>query len=78
MWAVQSGFIALPRSGVKSELERKAIDENLNIPAEKLTDEEMTTLNGFDRNLPSGALGRTDGWTAEDTKGENWDITTVI
>lgn len=44
MWAVQSGFIALPRSGVKSELERKAIDENLNIPAEKLTDEEVSTL----------------------------------
>ncbi|GMH48236.1 hypothetical protein TrVE_jg11664 [Triparma verrucosa] len=78
MWAVQSGFIALPRSGVKSEVERKAIDENFNVPSEKLTDEEMNILNGFERNLPTGALGRTDGWTADDIKGENWDITTAI
>lgn len=36
---------------------------------------EMKALDAMDEGLAAGRLGRTDGWTAADVTGEDWDPT---
>lgn len=90
-WAVQRGFGALPRSGTGSSAERLAIRQNsadgsgllpessasrdMTWSGGPLTAAEMTTLDGFEEQLPAGRLGRLDGWSAGDVGGSDWDPT---
>ena len=76
-WALQKGYISVPRSGTGSKVERKAIFENSYHGVEpfQLSLDDMETLDGLDVNLKAGKLGRKDGWEDSDVKGVDWDPT---
>ena len=85
-WAVQSGLVALPRSGVGSVAEKLAIAQNSGRGVSgreatwaggPLTASEMAALDAMDERLPSGRLGRTDGWGAAEIAGPDWDPTVI-
>jgi len=81
-WAFQKNYLCVPRSGVKSKLERKAIFENsysgvIDKDDYHLTDDEMNLLNGLDESLKSGRLGVLDGWNVDDILGKDWDPTDI-
>jgi diketogulonate reductase-like aldo/keto reductase len=84
-WALQKGYICVPRSSSASKVERLAIAENSyggvnsggggagNSPF-ILTQEDMSILDSF----PAGKLGRRDGWTDSDVTGPSWDPTNFV
>jgi diketogulonate reductase-like aldo/keto reductase len=78
-WALQKGYLCVPRSGVGSKIERAAIFENSYKGVSKfsLSENEMQVLDGLDEKLPVGRLGIIDGWTEDDIKGPDWDPTLV-
>lgn len=78
-WALQKGYISVPRSGSKYKIEREAIRENSygGVKDTVLTEKEMETLAGLDEKLPAGRLGVLDGWSASDIISETWDPTMV-
>ena len=85
-WALQRGFVPLPRSGVSDSVQRLAIAQNALAGVEdgatwkggQLSAQEMRSLNQLEDRLASGRLGRTDGWTADDVTGVDWDPTTYV
>jgi len=83
-WALQKGYICVPRSAAASKVERMAIAENsyggVNLDGTNfvLTAEEMTTLDGLDVNYKAGKLGRRDGWEDSDVTGPDWDPTDFV
>ncbi len=82
-WSIQSNYCCVPRSGVKSKIERVAIYENSFNGMTNgnhwrdyyLSEEEMNILNGLDEGLKIGRLGVVDGWNKEDIVDANWDPT---
>ena len=76
-WALQKGYICVPRSGSGSKIERKAIFENSfhGVQQFELSPLDMETLDGLDENLKAGKLGRRDGWEDSDVTNVNWDPT---
>lgn len=79
-WAIQNGYVCVPRSGAGSKIERKGIAENsyAGVNGFTLTLEDLMTLDGLDEDLRAGKLGRRDGWGDDDVKGLNWDPTTYV
>ena len=85
-WALQRGFVPLPRSGVSDAVQRLAIAQNSLAGVEdgpswkggQLSAQEMRSLNQLEDRLASGRLGRADGWTADDVTGPDWDPTTYV
>jgi diketogulonate reductase-like aldo/keto reductase len=107
-WALQKGYVCVPRSASASKLERIAIAENsyggvMNLPHQnnnnnknnnrgdnnknnnkktttvrRLSDSEMTILDGLNVNYPAGKLGRKDGWDDSDVTGPEWDPTDIL
>jgi diketogulonate reductase-like aldo/keto reductase len=85
-WALQRGFVPLPRSGVSDSVQRLAIAQNSLSGVEdgvtwrggQLSAQEMRSLNQLEDRLASGRLGRTDGWTADQVEGPDWDPTTYV
>lgn len=83
-WALQKGYICVPRSASASKVERIAIAENsyggVN-PTDVsfiLTSSEMETLDSLDVGYKAGRLGRRDGWTDADVTGPEWDPTEFV
>jgi len=78
-WALQKGYLCVPRSGVGSKLERTAIFENSHkgVSTFSLSEIEMQVLDGLDEKLPAGRLRVVDGWSEDDIKGPDWDPTLV-
>lgn len=83
-WALQKGYICVPRSAAASKIERIAIAENSyggvnsnNEGSFVLSDEEMSTIEGLNIDYKAGKLGRRDGWTDEDVTGLDWDPTSI-
>jgi diketogulonate reductase-like aldo/keto reductase len=78
-WALQSGYLCVPRSAATSKLERIAIRENsyAGVQDFSLTPSEMQTLKELEIGLPAGQLGVTDGYTAEDILSKQWDPTNL-
>ena len=76
-WALQSGYLCVPRSSAQFKVERAAIRENAwpAIRTFTLTTEEMELLNSLDIQLPVGQLGVTDGWEPTDIVDAKWDPT---
>jgi diketogulonate reductase-like aldo/keto reductase len=88
-WALQKGYICVPRSSSASKLERIAIAENsyggvnpsyssssvVGSSSFLLTPEEMKLLDSLDVAYPAGKLGRRDGWLDTDVTGPEWDPT---
>lgn len=81
-WALQKGYVCVPRSASGSKLERIAIAENsyggVNTAVGGgfvLTVEEMKVIDDLNKNWKAGSLGRTDGWDASDIVGPEWDPT---
>lgn len=82
-WALHKGYVSLPRSGTGSKLERNAIAENSFVGCDSgsgltLTREEMERLDALEEGLKAGRLGRRDGWSDDDVKGETWDPTLEV
>ena len=89
-WALQKGYLCVPRSSSASKVERIAIAENsyggVNPPpvvggsssSFVLTPEEMRLLDSLNVSYPAGKLGRRDGWSDEDVTGVEWDPTTSM
>ena len=79
-WALQRGYLCVPRSGSQFKIERAAIAENSYDGVSKfvLTPKEMEILNGLDENLPAGRLGIVDGWVESDIVNAQWDPTSVV
>ena len=79
-WALQRGFVPLPRSGVSDAVQRLAIAQNAlaGVDGFQLSAQEMRSLNQLEDRLASGRLGRTDGWTLNDVTGPDWDPTTYV
>ncbi len=85
-WALQRGFVPLPRSGVSDSVQRLAIAQNSLSGVEdgatwkggQLSAQEMRSLNQLEDRLASGRLGRADGWTADQVEGPDWDPTTYV
>ena len=75
-WALQSGYLCVPRSSAQYKVERAAIYENA-WPSNRfvLTAQEMALLNSLDVQLPVGQLGITDGWETTDIVDAKWDPT---
>jgi len=85
-WALQKGYLCVPRSSSASKVERIAIAENsyggVNPPCSSsysfvLTPEEMRLLDSLNVSYPAGKLGRRDGWSDADVTGVEWDPTKV-
>ena len=76
-WAVQSGYLCVPRSGSQYKVERAAIYENAwpQVSQFTLSAAEMEFLRGLDVQLPAGQLGVTDGWEASEIVDAKWDPT---
>jgi 2,5-diketo-D-gluconate reductase A len=76
-WAVQRGYLCVPRSGSKAKVEQQAIAENSWQGTEQyiLSDEDMATLNNLDTKIPAGQLGVLDGWEPSDIVDAKWDPT---
>jgi diketogulonate reductase-like aldo/keto reductase len=84
-WALQKGYLCVPRSGVGSKLECLAIQENSfhGVNSFFLTDEDMATLDGLDEGITAGRLGLLDGWTEADVDVQSgsvnkWDPTQYV
>ena len=85
-WALQRGFVPLPRSGVSDSVQKLAIAQNALAGVEdgpswkggQLSAQEMRSLNQLEDRLASGRLGRADGWTLNDVTGPDWDPTTYV
>ena len=82
-WALQKGYLCVPRSASASKVERGAIAENsyggVNANAAfTLTAGEMLTLDRLDVSFPAGKLGRRDGWEDTDVTGPDWDPISFI
>jgi len=79
-WAIQRGFVCVPRSSSKYKVEQQAIAENAwpAVSAFVLSERDMKTLNGLDKDLPAGQLRVLDGWNASDIMDDNWDPTRAI
>ena len=77
LWALQHGYLCVPRSAASSKLERLAIIENSFDCVKKysLTIEEMNILDSLDEDLKSGQLNVTDGWSPEDIISSKWEPT---
>eukprot|EP00527_Entomoneis_sp_CCMP2396_P005051 CAMPEP_0198147092 /NCGR_PEP_ID=MMETSP1443-20131203/33198_1 /TAXON_ID=186043 /ORGANISM="Entomoneis sp., Strain CCMP2396" /LENGTH=387 /DNA_ID=CAMNT_0043811247 /DNA_START=76 /DNA_END=1239 /DNA_ORIENTATION=+ len=79
-WAVQQGYLCVPRSNSQYKAERQAILEN-SWGATKdfvLTDKEMQLLNSLNEQTPAGQLSIVDGWDLSDIVDPTWDPTTAI
>jgi len=84
-WALQKGYVCVPRSGCTSKVERLAIAENsyggvnpTGTPSFVLSDDDMRILDGLDIGYKAGKLGRRDGWDDGDVAGPEWDPTEVV
>ena len=83
-WALQKGYVCVPRSSSSSKVERKAIAENTYGGVNPvggsfvLTEEEMNILDSLDEGFKAGKLGRRDGWLDEDVTGPDWDPTAFL
>lgn len=79
-WALQKGYLCVPRSGGKYKIERTAILENsyAGVKDTVLSEKEMATLDGLDEKLPAGRLGIVDGWTKADILSDTWDPTLAV
>jgi len=79
-WAVQRGYLCVPRSSSKYKIEKQAIAENSWAQTSQfvLTAEEMKILDGLDEQLPAGRLGVKDGWEEADIIDEKWDPTLAV
>lgn len=82
-WALQKGYLCVPRSASTSKLERLAIAENSyggvhSKSSDKLNKAEMDLLDGLNVNYPAGKLGRKDGWQDSDVIGPDWDPTNIL
>lgn len=90
-WALQRGYVCVPRSGCGSRVERVAIAENsyggTNDRAAadadggasfRLSEDEMKVLDGLDVGYRAGKLGRRDGWGDADVSGPGWDPTDFV
>lgn len=79
-WALQKGYLCVPRSGSKYKIDRAAIVENSfgGVQSFVLTPKEMEVLDGLDEQLPAGRLGIVDGWSEADIVDANWDPTTAV
>ncbi|KAG7373723.1 2,5-diketo-D-gluconate reductase [Nitzschia inconspicua] len=84
-WALQKGYLCVPRSASASKVERMAIAENSyggvvvnNRPTFRLTTTEMRLLDTLNVNYKAGKLGRKDGWTDSDVTGPEWDPTDAV
>ena len=83
-WALQKGYICVPRSSSASKVERLAIGENsyggvnLNDGSYTLSQEEMTVIDALDVSYKAGKLGRRDGWEDADVVGPDWDPTDYV
>ena len=79
-WAIQRGFLCVPRSSSQYKVERQAIQENSWVSTQDfvLSEKEMIILNGLDEQIPAGQLGVKDGWEEKDVVDNRWDPTTVI
>jgi 2,5-diketo-D-gluconate reductase A len=78
-WAVQRGYLCVPRSGSKAKVEKQAIAENSwqGTASYILSDEDMATLNSLDTKIPAGQLGVLDGWEPSDIVDAKWDPTAL-
>lgn len=81
LWSLSRGLISIPRSGVGSEVEIKAIkDENSprGMRTKTFTAEDLNRIDALGSEmLATGKLGRTDGWDAKDVTGPDFDPTTI-
>jgi diketogulonate reductase-like aldo/keto reductase len=85
-WALQKGYLCVPRSASASKVERLAIAENsyggVNNPNNEgsfiLSSSEMRVLDALDIGYKAGKLGRIDGWTDTDITGPEWDPTDFV
>ena len=79
-WAMQKGYICVPRSSAASRLERQAIFENSfqSCSTFALSAEEMTLIDGLDIQLPAGQLRAADGYEVQDIVSRSWDPTTAV
>jgi diketogulonate reductase-like aldo/keto reductase len=79
-WALQKGYLCVPRSGSKFKIERAAIVENSygGVQPFVLTPKEMEVLDSLDEQLPAGRLGIVDGWSNVDIVDAQWDPTTAV
>ena len=77
VWALQCGYLCVPRSSAQYKVERAAIRENAwtSVRDLMLTPEEMDLLNSLDEQYPAGKLGVTDGWEVSDIVDDKWDPT---
>jgi 2,5-diketo-D-gluconate reductase A len=78
-WAVQRGYLCVPRSGSKSKVEQQTIAENSwqGTAPYILSDQDMETLNNLDTHIPAGQLGVLDGWEPSDIVDAKWDPTAL-
>lgn len=78
-WALQKGYLCVPRSTAASKIDRQAIVENsyggVMQDGYRLSADEMNVLEGLNVDFQAGRLGRRDGWTDADVAGSNWDPT---
>lgn len=80
-WALQNGYICVPRSASASKLERMAIAENSYggvQSSHRLTPEELQLLDSLNINYKAGRLNRKDGWMDADVTGAYWDPTDTV
>ena len=79
-WAIQRGYMCVPRSSSQYKVERQAIAENSWTVTEPfvLTDKEMAILDGLDEQISAGQLGVKDGWEESDILSNKWDPTTAM
>jgi 2,5-diketo-D-gluconate reductase A len=79
-WAVQRGYLCVPRSSSKYKVEQQAIAENSWQATAPyiLSDQDMETLNHLDIQIPAGQLGVLDGWEESDIGVDTkWDPTAI-
>jgi diketogulonate reductase-like aldo/keto reductase len=82
-WALQKGYICVPRSAAASKVERLAVAENsyggVNFNGSYiLSQDEMQILEDLDVSYKTGKLGRRDGWDDADVVGPDWDPTNFV
>lgn len=79
-WAIQRGYLCVPRSNSQYKIERQAIMENswMAIQDFILSGKDMTILNNLDEQIPAGRLGVKDGWDEKDIVDNQWDPTTAV
>ena len=79
-WAVQKGFLCVPRSSSKFKIERQAIAENSwnGTSSFLLSQAKMDILDGLDEQIPAGRLGIVDGWDKSAIVNDQWDPTTAV